>query len=182
MTITIAFFRGINVGGSSLLPMAELVDMLSSLGLSAIRTYIQSGNVVFAGGEPDRTALAQRITHAFQQRRGFAPALLLLTPDELRRAIDENPFHEAQTEPKTLHLFFLAAAPARPDLEKIARLARPDERYALHERVFYLHAPHGVGRSKLAAGVEKALGVPVTARNWQTVTRVMDIAAPGGPP
>jgi uncharacterized protein (DUF1697 family) len=76
-------------------------------------------------------------------------------------------------EGKSLHFFFLASTPAKPDLDALAKLKSSSEEFKLGKNVFYLHAPDGIGRSKLAAKVEKALGVPATARNWNTVSKLM---------
>ena len=96
--------------------------------------------------------------------------------DELEQAIRSNPYTEAESSPKSLHLFFLAEAPPNPDLEKLAAIRAESERFCLLGKVFYLYAPDGIGRSKLAAGAEKALGVPATARNWRSVCQIMELA------
>ncbi len=81
-----------------------------------------------------------------------------------------------ESEPKTLHLYFLAVTPERPDLDALERIKGERERFVLVDGVFYLHAPEGIGRSKLAANAEKLLGIPATARNWRTVGKVMEMA------
>ncbi len=83
---------------------------------------------------------------------------------------------EAVIDPSSLHLEFLASPPKSPDLKKLASLRKESERFHLTQGVFYLHAPEGVGRSKLAASSEKLLGVPMTDRNWRTVCKVMEMA------
>jgi len=88
----------------------------------------------------------------------------------------ENPFPEAETDPGSLHLGFLAFTPKSPDLKKLDCLKKERERFHLIERVFYLHAPEGVGRSKLAATAEKLLGVPMTDRNWRTMCKIRGLA------
>jgi uncharacterized protein (DUF1697 family) len=173
MKLYIALFRGINIGSTRSLPMRELVDLLAGLGLQNIRTYIQSGNVIFETAEDDTPQLAQRISRAVLDSRGFSPDVLLLEPADLEKAIVSNPYPEAERFPRTLHVFFLAAVPPNPDLEKLESLRQGSERFTLQDRLFYLHTPDGVGRSKLAAGIERALGVPATGRNWQTVSRIM---------
>lgn len=172
----IALFRGINVGGNGLLPMRELVELLSGLGLHNIKTYIQSGNVIFEAAENDPAQLAQRISQAVQRSRGFAPTVLLLEAADLENAVASNPFPEADSVPKSLHVFFMAAPPPNPDLKKLEGLRLDSERFVLQGKFFYLHTPDGLGRSKLAASVEKALGVPATGRNWQTVRQVLALA------
>ncbi|HUF90702.1 MAG TPA: DUF1697 domain-containing protein, partial [Gemmatimonadota bacterium] len=106
---------------------------------------------------------------------GFRPRVLLLGGDRLLEAIEANPFPEADAEPRSLHLFFLAEPPPSPDLESLAEVAVASERFHLERDVFYLHAPEGFGRSKLAARVERYLGVAATARNWRTVRKLQEM-------
>lgn len=176
MNTHIALFRGINVGGKNSLPMKELARLLEEIGLREVRTYIQSGNVVFKSEEQDLPQLSARITEAVKRARGFEPWVHLLSREALERTIASNPFPEGESEPKSLHAFFLAAAPESPDLEKLETVKSESERFALVNQVFYLHAPDGIGRSKLAEKVERALGVPTTARNWRTVRKLSEMA------
>jgi uncharacterized protein (DUF1697 family) len=107
--------------------------------------------------------------------------VLVLTLAELERAAAANPFPEGADDPRRLHLFFLAERPARPDLKSLEAARAASERFALEGRVFYLHTPDGFGTSKLAARVERLLGVEATARNWRTVTAILEMAmAPAG--
>jgi uncharacterized protein (DUF1697 family) len=176
MKTIIALFRGINVGGRNKLPMRDLVAVLEDLGLTDVKTYIQSGNAAFHADGVDSAELSDAITATIQKRHGFAPQVLLLGISDLAEAIAANPFPEAETDPKMLHLFFPASMPPAPDLDSLAKIQLDSEQFALKGTVFYLHAPDGIGRSKLAAKVEKALGVPVTARNWRSATKIMEMA------
>jgi uncharacterized protein (DUF1697 family) len=176
MPTWIALFRGINVGGRNRLPMKDLVRDLETLGLMDIRTYIQSGNVVFRSRDRSAATLEKKIADAIEKRHGFRPHIVILSVDQLRAAGESNPFPEAESEPKSLHLFFLASPPAAPDLEALKSVKAPSERFHLAGDVFYLHAPAGIGRSRLAASVEKRLGVPATARNWRTVRELIRLA------
>ena len=99
-----------------------------------------------------------------------------MEPKEIERAVESNPFPEAESEPKTLHVHFLASRPKNPDLGALDSIKSDRERFALRDRFFYLHAPDGIGRSKLAANAEKLLGVALTGRNWRTLCRVMAMA------
>ena len=172
----VALFRGINVGGSNILPMQELKALMEDLNLQNVRTYIQSGNVVFRSEEHDSTLLVGRISAEIKKRHGIEPLVLLLRKGELERAMKSNPFPEAEPEPKTLHLNFLLSVPENPDLKALQDLKTENERFELKETVFYLHAPDGIGRSKLAANLEKLLGVSATGRNWRTVCKIMELA------
>jgi uncharacterized protein (DUF1697 family) len=176
MKTYIALFRGINVGGNNLLPMKDLVAALESAGARDVATYIRSGNAVLRSGEEDVSLLAEKFQAAILERHGFEPMVLVLESEEFEKAVRSNPFPEAESEPKSLHAYFLATPPERPDLEALEGIKGDRERFVLGDRVFYLHAPDGIGRSRLAARAEKLLGVPATARNWRTVRKVKDIA------
>jgi uncharacterized protein (DUF1697 family) len=176
MNTYIAFFRGINVGGNNPLPMKDLVAILEGTGARKIKTYIQSGNAVFQSAEKNPSQLPQKLAAEIKKRHGFEPYILILELEAIKRAIAENPFPEAETDPGSLHLGFLASRPKSPNLEKLSRLKKESERFHLSNGVFYLHAPEGVGKSKLAASSEKLLGVPMTDRNWRTVCKVMEMA------
>jgi len=176
MKTYIALFRGINVGGRNKLPMKDLVATLENVGCRNVATYIQSGNAVLQSEERDASVLSETIQAAIKERSGFEPRVLLLESEDMERAMRSNPFPEAQSEPKTLHLYFLAAPPERPDLDALEGMKGDRESFVLGDGVFYLHAPDGLGRSKIAANAEKFLDVPATARNWRTVSKVMGMA------
>ena len=175
--VWIALLRGINVGGHNKLPMAELRDLFTTAGCDDVRTYIQSGNVVFRAESNEREELAIRLADVVEESKGFRPGIMLLTRDELEAATGANPFLEATSEPKTLHLWFLSREPEDPDLESLDDLRTATERYELRGAVFYLWAPDGIGRSKLAGRVERAVGVEATARNWRTVEKLRKLAS-----
>ncbi|MAT44268.1 MAG: hypothetical protein CL609_18205 [Anaerolineaceae bacterium] len=175
METFVALFRGINVGGHNKIPMAELVTVLQQLGLENVRTYIQSGNIVFNSRKTNHALLIDQIRSAVQLTFGFKPAVLIFETERFEKMIRMNPFPQAEGEPKTLHLYFLEKPAHDPDISKLENLKKRNEQYKLFEHVFYLYAPDGIGRSKLAAGVEKALGVPVTARNWRTVNKIVEM-------
>ena len=136
----------------------------------------QSGNAVFQNKEEHASLLSNRIRAAIKKSHGFEPRVLLLKPEEVERAIESNPFPEAEAEPKTLQVHFLASMPKNPDLGALESIKGDRERFALKDGVFYLHAPDGIGESKLAANAEKLLGVSMTGRNWRTVCKVMAMA------
>lgn len=177
MQTWIALLRGINVGGRNKMPMAALATTLQSAGCQSVRTYIQSGNVVFASSSKSKPTLTKKLGDAIEAQFGFRPHILLLTDTEFRATVAKNPFRDAIHEPKSLHFFFLDSKPKSPDIEGIGQMAIPSERFQLIDSVFYLHALAGIGRSKLAAGVERKLGVPATARNYSTILSLSDMLA-----
>ncbi|MEZ4593601.1 MAG: DUF1697 domain-containing protein [Chloroflexota bacterium] len=175
METIIILLRGINVGGHSKLPMKELKALLARLGLSDVQTYIQSGNVVCRSERTDLPALAQEISVAIGESHGFAPKIMLLGLADLVTAVSQTPYPTTDEQHKTLHFYFLESAPPNPDLASLEALKSETEQFALIDAVFYLHAPDGIGRSKLAAKVERALGVAATARNWRTVSTLLEM-------
>lgn len=176
MKTYIALFRGINVGGKNMLPMKELVAILEDLGSRNVKTYIQSGNAVFQSKEKDASRFSDKISREIKKRRGFEPHVLLLELDDIERVIKENPFPEAEPEHKALHVGFLCSTPGNPNLKGLEPLKGDNERFQLIDNAFYLHAPEGLGRSKVAASAEKLLGVPMTSRNWRTVCKIREMA------
>ncbi|MDJ0908629.1 MAG: DUF1697 domain-containing protein [Woeseiaceae bacterium] len=176
METWIALLRGINVGGRNRLSMESLRSIIASIGGQHAATYIQSGNAVFLAEIASRASFAADIAASIQQERGFSPAVRLITGNELDAAIRSNPFPDAAAEPTTLHLYFLDN---RPDAARIARaenLASVTESCEVIGRCLYLHAPDGIGRSRLAKGLDRALGTNTTARNWRTVLNIAELA------
>ena len=179
MTPFVLLLRGINVGGPTRsLPMKELKSMLEKLGATAIETYIQSGNVVLQT-EPDLAeTLPIRLSQAIHEQKGFSPAILLLTPEQLQQAIDHNPFPEALETPKLLHVGFLSETPVHPDVGSLQSLLSEGEKIQLIGSCFYHYAANGYGKSKVAEKAERLLGVPMTDRNWNTVLKLNSMLPP----
>jgi uncharacterized protein (DUF1697 family) len=117
------------------------------------------------------------VASAVAKHHGFEPLVFVLTRDALKDAVKRNPFEEAVESPASVHLFFLEELPEKPDVKMLDSLKAKSERFALKGSVFYLHTPDGFGKSKLAARVERALGVAATARNWRTVTTLLEMTA-----
>jgi uncharacterized protein (DUF1697 family) len=168
----IALFRGINVGGKNILPMKDLKNIFEKLNCKNVITYIQSGNVVF-NSENDKAIIGNKIQSEIYSNFGFKPSILILTSKEFKAAEENNPF--SSDEGKTIHYFFASPTPLEPDLQKLDDLKTKSEKYKLIENVLYLYAPEGIGRSKLAASVEKCLGVSVTARNLNTINKILTL-------
>ena len=178
MKTWICLLRGVNVGGNNKLPMKALAAELETLGLFEVRTYIQSGNVVFRGPSAKPDALAAKIRSAILRKFGFEPAVLVIEAGEYSKAAAANPFHEStgESEGRTVHLFFLGDTPKTVPAARLDAVRIPSERWQLIGKVLYLHAPDGFGTSKLATQAEKILGVPATARNWRTVSTLLEMA------
>lgn len=156
--------------------MVELVSVLQAMGFNNIQTYIQSGNVVFNHSQKLNADTAKKISLKILQQFDFEPTVVLLDSAALQLAISNNPF--STSNPKALHFFFFDTPPASENIEKLQALRTESEQIMLGDHVLYLYAPDGIGRSKLAANIEKTLGVPLTARNWNTVKKLADMIAP----
>jgi uncharacterized protein (DUF1697 family) len=176
MRTWIALLRGINVLGRKVVPMQALAAALECEGLHKVRTYIQSGNVVFQCPRGSPNALAQRIGEIILENHGFQPRVLVLSDQDLIQAAAGNPFRRAETSPQTLHLFFLASSPQAADLELLSRLKTGGEAFELCGKVLYLHTPNGFAASKLRSRIEHCIGVDATARNWRTVGKLIEMA------
>ena len=174
--IYIALLRGINVGGNNPLPMKALAAMLETLGARQVQTYIQSGNAVFQSAVKNPLQLSKRFSAEIKKQHGFEPQVLVLELDTVKQAAAENPFPEAEINPATLHIGFLATPATDPDLAKLMSLKTVSERFHLNDRALYLHTPEGLGNSKLATRAEKHIGVAMTIRNWRTLSKIIEMA------
>jgi uncharacterized protein (DUF1697 family) len=178
MTKWILLLQGINVGGQKRMPMPELQSLLSDLGLQSVRTYIQSGNAVFASPAADRAVLAELIGNAIAEKFGYATPVFLRTAVDMARVAGENPFLTARSEdPAFLHVTFLSD-PLTPETRTslIAPVGIPDEMAPGLEEI-YLFCPQGYGRTKLNNNFfERKLDQKVTTRNWNTVMTLLRMA------
>lgn len=171
---SIALFRGINVGKTRSLPMKDLVGILEALGFNDVKTYIQSGNVVFQSDHACSYKDADVISTAVEKKFGFRPNVMLLEKSQLDAAVTNNPF--PTDEGKFLHFFFLADEPESPDFKALEAIKTDTEQFKLDGPVFYLYTPDGFGKSKLAERAERKLGVPATGRNFNTVRKLVEMS------
>ncbi|MGW7495081.1 DUF1697 domain-containing protein [Streptomyces luteogriseus] len=179
MTTTYAaLLRGINVGGSRKVPMADLRTLLTDLGLDDVRTHLQSGQAVFASGHGDEESLAGQIARALEKHFGFGVDVIVRDHAYLRAIADACPFPAADLEPKQLHVTYFSA-PVTPDrFAEIDQEAYLPEEFHLGDRAIYLYAPNGLGRSKLAEHLSKPRinkGLIATTRNWNTVVKLVEM-------
>lgn len=175
MNTWLALLRGINVLGKNKVPMRALAGALETAGFQAVRTYIQSGNIVFGSSSSDARVLARQIARLVERNFACAPTVLVISRAELAAAVRGNPFPDAHQNHKCLHLYFLAARPKSPDLDSLARLDAGREAFRLKGGVFYLWTPDGFADSVLRSRIERCLGVPATARNWRTVNELLKL-------
>jgi uncharacterized protein (DUF1697 family) len=177
MTVVVSMLRGVNVGGHNLIKMDALRPLYDSLGLQDPQTYAQSGNVIFKAKERDLARLARRIENEIERRFGFRPGVILRTSSDLRDVINQNPFAPRRDlEPSKLLVTFLAIDPG-PDARKKLIGIKPDpEDLRIAGRELYIYFPNGMGRSKLPPLLDRILKNSGTARNWNTVTRLLAMA------
>jgi uncharacterized protein (DUF1697 family) len=178
MPVYVSMLRGVNVGGHNKILMAELRDLYSALKFEDPRTYVQSGNVIFRTKEADEATLANKIQSAIGKKFGFRPEVMLRSTSEIRKVIAANPFAKrANLEPSKLHVNFLHAKPSAEVSEKIAAIKASPEELHLLGRELYIYFPDGAGRSKLIPVLDRVLKTSATGRNWNSVTKTLEIAA-----
>ena len=173
MTVYIILFRG--VGGATQLPTARLREALSDAGFSGVATYINSGNALVKT-RLSREKVVNKIAGICKREFGFDKAVYAITRDEWAELIANNPFPEAVEVAKFLHAAVLEAEPEKDKVEALRVFARASERIEVVGKVAYLHTPDGFGTSKLAEKFDKGIGVANTARNWNTVLKLMEMA------
>jgi uncharacterized protein (DUF1697 family) len=172
----IALLRGINVGGRNMLPMVGLRELCAGLGWTDVRTYIQSGNVVFdaAGKAP---ALEAALEKAIVGKFGFAPAVIVRSAAQLKSLAGANPFaNESEREPHRVLVGLSRHEPKAGAAEAIEAKAQAGEQVVEAGGALWFHYPEGVGTSKLTpALIDRAVGSPLTGRNWRTITTLIEL-------
>ncbi len=178
MAVIVSLLRAVNVGGRNQIRMDALRALYESLGLRDAQTYVQSGNVVFKSAARDLVPLRKRIEDAIERTAGFRPAVILRTPAELRKVIAKNPFGARRDiHPGKLLVTFLASDPGPEARAQVLKIRTDPEELRIQGSEVYVYYPNGSGRSKLPmALIEKTLQVTGTGRNWNTVTKLLEIA------
>jgi uncharacterized protein (DUF1697 family) len=178
MAVVIAMLRGVNVGGHKKLNMEKLRTLCGGLGLRGAQTYIQSGNVVFHQDTGDPGAVARKLEGEIEHVFAFRPDVIVRTTSELRKVIAKNPFAgRADIEPSRLLVVFLASAPTREARDLVLALPCEPEELRMNGRELYIYYPNGMARPKIPiVRIEKMLKCASTARNWNTVNKLMAMA------
>jgi uncharacterized protein (DUF1697 family) len=178
MTTYIALLRGINIGPHKRIAMADLKALAADLGFADPRTLLASGNLVFRAPAQSAATLEQRLHEATARELGVTTEYFIRTAGEWQAAVAANPFvREATQDPGHLLLMSLKDAPAGAAVKGLQAAIRGREVVKAKGAHAYLHYPDGVGRSDLTlAAVEKHLGTRGTARNWNTVLKLADLA------
>jgi len=177
MTVIISMLRGVNVVGHNKIKMDALRELYESLGLRDPQTYIQSGNVVFRAEAKGLAPLAKRIEDAIERKFGFRPGVILRITSDLRDVIARNPFANRHgIDASKLLVTFFAAVPGPEVQDEILGIKADPEELRIDGRELYVYFPDGIGRSKVRPAIEKALKKSGTGRNWNTVTKLLEIA------
>ena len=174
MTVWVALLRAVNVSGVNKLPMAGLRKALVAKGLVGVKTYIQSGNLVFRSDLP-APALGALIADTIHAEFGFRPPVLLLEAAQLQAAIGQNPLAKDAVDPTRLHFFFMEKVLPEAALGFLQSVATQTEKYAFRGKVLWLYLPDGLGKSKLARR-EMSLPIDVTTRNLRSVQAIAELA------
>ena len=172
-TVYIVLFRG--VGGKTQLPTARLRAALGEAGFENVSTYINSGNAVLRSSL-SRAETAKRIAELVDREFGFTKDIHLVTRAEWAKIIAQNPFEGIAKVPKFLHAAVLGGVPEKAKIESIESVAAEGEGFIVIGKVAYLHTPSGLGTSKMAEKFDRTIGVPNTARNWNTVLKLAALA------
>ena len=175
MNTAISMVRGINVGGQKKVPMDELKGCYESMGFENVRTYIQSGNVVFDCTDTDTQGLAERLESEIREAFGFDVAVIVRTNGEMMKVIRAFPF--TSEEEDFAHVTFLSRAPASFPMGDLEKACGEGEKCVPSGREVYLFCPNGYGRTRLSNSLfEKKLKVGATTRNWRTVCALYALA------
>jgi uncharacterized protein (DUF1697 family) len=174
--VHVALLRGINLGGRQV-PMKELAAIFVEAKCREVRTYIQSGNVVFQTAAADAGRLAARVEKALLARFGFEVPVVTRSAAELRAVAGANPYLRAGADPGTLHVAFLAERPSPARVAALDPERSPPDRFTVNGSEIYLHCPKGYGNTKLTNSYFDAkLGTTSTVRNWKTVLTLLEMA------
>lgn len=178
MAVFVSFLRGINVGGNKTIRMAALKAAYEALGLNGVKTLLNSGNVVFEAGEEHRAKLTRTLEDVIEKEFGFRPVVVVRSAAELTKILAKNPYPEmAKNDPTHLLVMTLDSKPKAGAKDRLSEAHSGPEEIEIAGEDVYLAYPKGIGTSKLTnALLEKHLGVAGTARNWNTLTKLLAIA------
>jgi uncharacterized protein (DUF1697 family) len=178
MAVFLALLRAVNVSNTQL-RMADLREVLVGLGLTNVRSLLQSGNLVFSAAATGGTEIERWLEATLEKELGVRTDLFVRSPKEWGSIIDDNPFpDEAVRDPAHLVVVFLKDRPSVRALQSLQDALQGPERIHPAGREVYIVYPNGIGRSKLTGGlIERKLGTRGTARNWNTIQKMFALAA-----
>lgn len=174
----VALLRGINVGGKHKLPMKDLRRLFDEANATDVRSYIQSGNIVFTAHSAKVARIVRNVEEAIEAQFGFRSPIIIRTHAELIDVSKQNPLYDPQLDPRFQHVAFLAKKPT----QKAAKALEDDrflpDEFVLQNRELFLKYPNGAARSKMStAYFDKVLSVVSTARNWNTLQKLLQLCS-----
>jgi uncharacterized protein (DUF1697 family) len=173
----VALLRGINVGGKNKLPMKDLARVFEGAGCSNVKTYIQSGNVVFSAPASVAKGLPTRVAKAIEKKFRFSVPIVVRSASELEKILAKNPYARQKRSEEAFHVMFLANKPPKAALAGLDRKRSPPDEYDVVGSEIFLYCPNGIGRSKLTnAYFDSKLETVSTARNWRTCQTLLQLA------
>lgn len=179
--VSVALLRGINVGGKNRLPMKDLVAMFLEVGCEDVRTYIQSGNVLFRGAPAAPGDTSALISALILDHFGYQIPVVTRTAEDLKKVGEANPFVQTGAETDRMYVMFLADEPESGLVRSLDPDRSPGDEYAVLGREIYLHCPNGIARSKLTNGYfDSRLATTSTTRNWKTTLKLVEMATSFG--
>jgi len=168
--------RGVNVGGKNRLAMADLAAMFAAAGGTDVRTYIQSGNVIFTCAPSRARQLPDEVGRLLAAKLGTAIPVIVRSAAELADAVTANPYRQRAADESALHVAFLSSRPTRVRAATLDAQRSSGDSFELRGREIYLHLPNGVARTKLTnAYFDARLAVTSTMRNWRTVMKLLEL-------
>jgi len=172
----IALLRGINVGGNTMIKMAELKATFESVGFTSVVTYINSGNLAFDTRKTSEAALVEKVEMGIKAKFGRPVPVMIREQDEIKRITANNPFEGDYESHKEMHVLFLKEELPKEKTDQLLAAASETERFSVQGREIYCHLPMGIADSLLGKSfIEKKLKVAVTGRNWRTVEKLTQL-------
>ena len=171
--------RGINVGGRNSVKMDQLRTLFETQGLKQVRTYIQSGNVIFTAAQGASVTLSKKLQNKISQEFGLSIAVIVKTSEEVRNAIKNNPFLKEKPTivSSKLYITFLSGIPEKDALKKLTEVSSNTDQLRYFDKAVYLYCPQGYGKTKLSNNIlERILSVRATTRNWKTTTTLYEMS------
>ncbi len=178
MPIYIALLRGINIGPHKRMKMEKLRTCCEGLGFQSVKTFIQSGNVVFRAGKLSPAAVSRKLQEQIVRDFGFSADVVTRSKDEMTKIVDSNPLVKLRgIDPTKLHVVFLSDAPAPAAIKKLESLTLAPDKAHVAGKEIYFYFPNGVSGSSLwKHPLDRVLGVSATMRNWNTVNSLYQMA------
>jgi len=179
MHIYISMLRGINVGGSKKILMKDLISLYESLGFKNVRTYVQSGNVIFDDSEKNAGKLEEKIEKKIKVAYGYDVKVIIRKAEDLRKILAGNPFlKKKDVDTIRLYVTFLAGKPAKTKIDGLKDVKFAPDEFIIDGKEVFIYAPGGYGETKLSNNFfEKSLGVAATTRNWNSVNKLFEMAS-----